>query len=93
MTREEIEDWISEVALGEEVLLADGLDEAFIGLSHAKCAAVYDCEKCSWALMKRDGLTYEEAAEYLEFNTFCAHVGDKTPVFVYVAYPRDPNDI
>jgi hypothetical protein len=27
-------------------------------------------------------MTEEDAWEYLEFNTFCAYVGEQTPIFV-----------
>jgi hypothetical protein len=29
-----------------------------------------------------DGMEEEEAWEFLEFNTFCAYVGEQTPIFV-----------
>ena len=29
-----------------------------------------------------DGCTYEEAWEYLEFNTFGAYVGEGTPIYM-----------
>jgi len=27
-------------------------------------------------------MSHEEAWEYLEYNTFCAYVGENTPIFV-----------
>jgi hypothetical protein len=33
--------------------------------------------------MDRDGMTEEEAFEYLEFNTLGAWVGEETPMFVH----------
>jgi len=69
----------------EGVLLADGLDEAFIGCAFRKGVqlAVYSIPKCIEVLVKRDGMDYDEASEFLEFNTFCAYVGEKTPIFCY----------
>jgi hypothetical protein len=67
-----------------EILLADGLEEAYIGVTintHHKHVAVYDYEKCIKALMKR-GLSCEDADEYLEFNTVCAYVGEYSPLYV-----------
>lgn len=66
----------------DEILLADGFDEALIG--HAagmEPRAVYDYDRCIDVLVE-DGMTYEEALEYFEFNTVGAHVGEQTPVFV-----------
>lgn len=67
-----------------EALLADGLEDAYLGYvinTHHKSVAVYDATKCVEVLM-RDGMTEEEAQEYLEFNTFCAYVGENGPLFV-----------
>jgi len=33
-------------------------------------------------LMEEDELSEEDAWEFLEFNTFCAYVGEQTPIFV-----------
>ena len=34
------------------------------------------------ACMQEAGLSYEDSVEYLEYNTFSAYVGDKTPIYV-----------
>lgn len=69
----------------EEGLLADGYEEAFIGMVE-RCGqpslACYDAEKCLEILMKRDGMTYEEAQSWFEFNTLGAWVGENTPVYL-----------
>lgn len=82
MTREKIEEIISS-AVGDdnETLLADCLDDGFLGVTDDG-VAVYSKEKCVRALMKQDGLTDEEAIEYLEYNTFSAYVGEMTPMFI-----------
>ena len=73
-----------------EVLRADGFADALLGL--ALCAGtenkpvlVYDVDKCLDVLVKRDGMTYEEAQEFFSFNTEDAFVGELTPIFVYAA--------
>jgi hypothetical protein len=43
--------------------------------------AVYDVDKMIETLVKRDGMTWEEAWEYFEFNTEGSYVGEKTPIF------------
>jgi len=69
----------------DDVLLADGLEDGYIGLTvntHRVPVAVYDIEKCIAALMRRDGMTYEDADDFLEFNTVCCFVGERTPIFI-----------
>jgi len=68
-----------------KALLADGFEDAFIGVArvHSKPPLVaYSCAACVKILMQRDGMTWEEAEEYFNFNVLQAHVGEGTPVFV-----------
>jgi hypothetical protein len=67
------------------MLLADGFSRAFIGIGHragSNDIAVYDYDKCAKVLMRRDGMTQEEAYEFLDFNVVGSYVGDLTPIFV-----------
>jgi hypothetical protein len=71
--------------LNPDALLADGLDEALVGWtvnSVAPTVAVYDACGCVQTLVRRDGMTADEAEEFLEFNTFGAYVGPNGPIFV-----------
>jgi hypothetical protein len=81
MTRELIEEFVTETG-HEDVLLADNLDGAFIGLT-PNGIAVYDRQRCV-ECMTEEGMDDEEAIEYLEYNTFNAYVGIKTPLFIDV---------
>ena len=67
------------------MLLADGFDECLIGLGR-RCGkpdiAVYDEEKCIDLLMKRDGMTHDEATEFFEFNVVGSWVGEETAIFL-----------
>lgn len=69
------------------MLVADGFDDAIIGVAR-RCGqpdlVAYSYEKCVLVLIERDGATYEEAVEYLEFNTVGAWVGEDTPCFIHV---------
>lgn len=69
--------------LGEEILLADGFEAALIGICRQfnKPMALYDRKKCIEILVKRDGMTFEEANEYFSFNTEGAWMGENTPAF------------
>ena len=67
-----------------DALLADGFEEALIGFGtqFSHDVAIYDYGACVDILVTRDGMTPDEAQEYLEFNTCGAYVGDHTPVFL-----------
>jgi hypothetical protein len=64
----------------EDVLFADELDEAIIGFEPNLWKVVYSRDKCVDILSKH--MSVEEAIDYLEYNTFNAYVGEKTPLWV-----------
>lgn len=74
------------VLTGEDLLVADGLDDALLGIGWQfnKRIAVYDYHKCLQILVERDGMTRDEAVEFFEFNVVGAWVGEGTPVFLEV---------
>ena len=78
-------DIIAEV--DNEILIADGFDEAIIGYverlgeSGYQTYALYDKEKV--ISMLQDDMTREEAVEYFEYNMRGSWVGPGTPVFFY----------
>ena len=78
----------------EETLLADGFEEAFLGYIE-RCGqpvmAVYSYDKALDILTSRDGMTEEDAAEYLSFNVTGAWVGKGTPGFLVEASLDDFN--
>ena len=89
VTREEIVDMLSDC--DEEILLADGFEDAFLGVAE-RCGgpsvAVYDYELAMAVLVRRDGLSEEEADEYLQFNVIGAYAGPNTPYFLTVRAPE-----
>ena len=69
-----------------DCLLADGLDDAVIGIIDGACrkpVVAYNYNKCFQILMERDGMDKEEATEFLQFNTVGAYVRPLTPLFVH----------
>lgn len=85
MTLDDFRETMSEV--NPDALLADGLEPAIIGYTlnhHSEHVVVYDYDKCVATLVERDGMTPEEADEYLGFNTLGAYVGPQGPVFIKV---------
>lgn len=68
----------------DKILLADGLDEAFLGIVYRNDfpVAVYGKTKCIMQLMRKNKWTVEDAEEYFSFNVEGAYVGDYTPIFM-----------
>lgn len=82
-----INSYIEETVPDTEVVVADGLDDAFIGVGttfNSVPIAVYDKDKIIQILMTRDVMTYEEAWEFFEYNIAGAYVGESTPMYVSV---------
>ena len=68
--------------LGDEAERMDYAD-AFMGvINDDSPKAVYSEEKVLDVLVNRDGMTYDEAIEFFEFNISGAHLGDQTPMYV-----------
>ena len=68
-----------------KIMRADGLDDAIIGVAtrpNMEDVLAYDVDKIIEILMKRDGMSYEEAYEFYGYNIASAWVGETTPVFI-----------
>jgi hypothetical protein len=78
-----VREWLNEEV--EEVLVADGLDDALLGYAHRvgqPPVAVYDAKKCIEVLMQTGPMTEDEAQEYFDFNVVGSWVGAGTPCFL-----------
>lgn len=77
------------LAEDEEISLADGFEAAFIGVARqfGTPFAVYDRGRCI-TLLTDQGMSVEDAEEYMSFNTEGAWVGANTPAFMEYA-PTD----
>lgn len=64
----------------DNLLIADGLDGAILGVAEQRI--VYSKSKCVKVMMKANKWTEPEAMEWLEYNTFNAQFGEKTPIWV-----------
>lgn len=70
--------------IDDKMLFADGFDDAIMGyVERFRMGPVvlYDREKCIRVMMKRDGMTRDEANEFFEFNVIGAWMGESTPCF------------
>jgi hypothetical protein len=71
----------------------DGYDDAIVGPAFIWSrndrieVLVYNAETIRNILMARDGMDFEEAREFIEFNIENAYIGPDTPVLVW------PNDM
>jgi hypothetical protein len=71
------------------MLKADGLDEAIIGEAYVwrdnaqEHVYVYSCDKIAEIIAYNDGMSEQEAIEFIEYNIEGAYMGKDTPVFVW----------
>ena len=73
----------------EEAVLLDGFDEAIVGVSHSfgkDSVVAYSIAEIIKIMIERDGMTYEDAMEFFEFNILGAHFSDHNPVFIESLY-------
>jgi len=72
----------------EEIVFADGLDDAVIGLTRdMKTGAwrvVYDTHRVVQVLVNDKGMDHDDAVEHLEHNIVCAYVGEGTPIWSFL---------
>lgn len=72
--------WCAE--FDDEMLFADGFDDCIIGVtSGIEQVVVYDKDLMIDELASQ-GMDVDEAIEYLEYNTWGAYVGEKTPIYI-----------
>lgn len=79
MTREEIGE------INPEALLCDGFDEAIIGMAeriNLGPVVAYSTNKILSIMMERDGMTYEDALEFYDYNILGSWMGEHTPIFI-----------
>ena len=79
MTPEEIAE------INPDALLCDGFDDAIIGIAeriNLGPVVAYSVEKIIDIMITRDGMTYEDAYEYFDYNIRGAWVGENTPIFI-----------
>jgi hypothetical protein len=87
MSSIEISDWQLDewTERHPELLQCDGFEKALLGLCEVKgreaCLA-YDYEGCVDILIDRDGMSREDAVEYMAYNVTDAYVGEHTPAFI-----------
>ena len=81
MNRKDIEDLYSDDE--PEMLFADGYDKAIAGViwDGERTRVVYRTESILEILMDQ-GMTYDEAAEFFDFNVAGSYMGVYTPLYL-----------
>ena len=66
------------------MIKCEGFDDAIIGIAYSfgVYRVVYDKEKMIEVCKKVDKMKHDKAVEFLEHNTWNAHVGANTPIYV-----------
>jgi hypothetical protein len=77
----------------DEALFADGFDGCIIGVTEAGpnevSRVVYDLELMIDVIIERDGGSWEDAWEFLAYNTVGAGMGDSGPLYVWTAQEEE----
>jgi hypothetical protein len=63
------------------LLTAVGFDDAILGVDPNSNRVIYSVTKCVQILMEEDGIDFDEAYDYLSYNSINAWVGEQTPIW------------
>lgn len=81
---QKILEWIDETF--EIIVYPDGFEDCIVGVAEkfgGPPVAVLDLEKIL-SKLRKEGMTYEKAIEYFEYNILGSYVGEQTPVYMHV---------
>jgi hypothetical protein len=73
-------DNIVEYYQDEEILNADGFDDAVIGIEGGTMRLIYSVRMCIEILVL-DGMDMVDAIEHFDYNVRGSYVGEKTPIW------------
>ena len=65
----------------EQLVIADGFDEAVIGIDVVGERIIYSVQKVIDILIERDGMDEQEAIDWYEYNMQSTYVGEHTPIW------------
>lgn len=72
---DKILEWFAE----DEIIKADGFENAIIGIDEETKRLIYSVSKCIEILQK--DMNEQDAIEYFDFNIKGAYIGEKTPIW------------
>ena len=65
----------------EQFTIADGFDEAVIGVDVVGERIIYSVQKVIDILIERDGMDEQDAIDWYEYNMQSTYVGEHTPIW------------
>jgi hypothetical protein len=74
---EKLVDWYPE----ESLLIADGFNDAIIGIDESSMRIIYSVTRCIEILCLDEEMDVEDAIEHFNYNVKGAYVGEKTPIW------------
>jgi len=74
---EKLVDWYPE----ESLLIADGFNDAIIGIDESSMRVIYSVTKCIEILCLDEDMDVDDAIEHFNYNVKGSYVGDKTPIW------------
>jgi len=77
----ELIQWIEDYYYDEEIIKADGFDDAIIGIEESTMRLIYSKTKVIDVLVRDWDMEEDDAEEYYWFNIHNAWVGERTPIW------------
>ena len=71
--------------MNDDLIKMDGYDDCIVGVVERfgqDSYFIYDKDLVLEKLQKENGMSYEDALEYYEYNQLGAYVGERTPAFL-----------
>jgi hypothetical protein len=68
-----------------DAMVMDGFDDCVVGVADSfgqPTRIVYDREAILMKLVKKDGMTKDEALDWIEYNMIGSYVGEAMPLFL-----------
>ena len=84
MEHRELQEYLADRFGGFALFEPEYYDDGIVGVTD-EGNVVYSYEKLAEALMEHDGMTYEEAVEWLDYNTVRSvpYMGEFKPIIIY----------
>ena len=64
----------------ETLVLAEGFDNAIIGIDSHSLRLIYSC-RMAIEILVEEGMSQYDAMEHFEYNVINSYVGEKTPIW------------
>ena len=75
-------DALIEIYPDEDLLIAEGFNEAVLGIEENTMRVIYSVSKCL-EIIEAMGMPEQEALEHFYYNVHGSYIGEKTPIFCF----------